>query len=224
MAGKYVRTVQESIAFSGLSVGFFTRLKVEAVLRVLGELSRTPIQRLRLLDVGCGVGMLDGPLSQAVGRVLGLDASAVSLVHAAHGAPRARYVAGQAARLPFRDAAFDAVLLVNVLHHVAPASRVECLTQAARVVTPEGLLLVLEHNRWHPLTRAAVTRCAFDQGATLIGPRTLSRMMAAAGVIPVRTAYLGFFPSEARPLRKIERLLRSVPVGTQYLVAGARPR
>ncbi|MFD0684894.1 class I SAM-dependent methyltransferase [Actinomadura fibrosa] len=90
----------------------------------------------RVLDIGCGEGALNGALPDPPPfRLVGLDASATML--RAHPGPAVR---GDAARLPFRDASFGAVVAVNMLCHLADP-RV-ALREARRVLVPGGLLLV----------------------------------------------------------------------------------
>jgi len=63
---------------------------------------------------------------------------------------RLRFVAGDATRLPFADAAFDAVVISFGLRNVAdvPAA----LSEMARVVRPGGRLVICEFSRprWRP--------------------------------------------------------------------------
>jgi SAM-dependent methyltransferase len=58
--------------------------------------------------------------------------------------------------LPFKDASFDAVLFLDVIEHLVPRRRV--LQEIARVLTPDGRLLVSAPNRetsWRRRLRAA---------------------------------------------------------------------
>jgi ubiquinone/menaquinone biosynthesis C-methylase UbiE len=74
----------------------------------------------RVLDVGTGTGAVARAAAAAVGpegRVVGIDPSMPMLRHAAAQDAGARYAAGTAIDLPFRDATFDDVLLAFVLPH-----------------------------------------------------------------------------------------------------------
>lgn len=87
-----------------------------------------------VLDVGCGEGPLRAALPADGPRLVGLDASATML--RAHPAPVVR---AAATALPFRERAFDAVVAVNVLDHLADP---RVAVRAARRVLREGGLLL----------------------------------------------------------------------------------
>ena len=58
----------------------------------------------RALDVGCGAGLSTAALSPLARRVTGLEPIPAMLAHRRTVAPRARFVIGQAERLPFAAA------------------------------------------------------------------------------------------------------------------------
>lgn len=94
----------------------------------------------RVLDVGCGDGVtLERAVALAAESRVGLDLSLVSLQRLK--ARRAGLaVKGDGGKLPFRDSIFDAVLLNQVLEHVAePAALLE---EAERVAAAEGTVLI----------------------------------------------------------------------------------
>ncbi|MGH3440594.1 MAG: class I SAM-dependent methyltransferase, partial [Nitriliruptorales bacterium] len=99
----------------------------------------------RILDVGCGTGFLGLGLL-ASGRATELHAVDISegmLERARSNADtlgvRARLVRASATRLPFPDAAFDAVVTRGVLHHLHDP--VGALREWRRVVRPGGPVL-----------------------------------------------------------------------------------
>ena len=93
-----------------------------------------------VLDVGCGDGTFCRYI-RARGRVVGTDVD--SSVLPAHS--QTAFAVASAEALPFADASFQAVTMVMVLHHVEPHL---ALAEAARVLTPGGVLLILGQGRF----------------------------------------------------------------------------
>jgi ubiquinone/menaquinone biosynthesis C-methylase UbiE len=94
-----------------------------------------------VLDVACGPGNFTRDFARVVGPTglaVGIDASATMLDRAARDtrATNVAYVRGDAVRLPFRDASFDAVCCFAALHLFAdPFAALDHMT---RVLTPGG--------------------------------------------------------------------------------------
>ena len=108
-----------------------------------------------------------------------------------------------------------------MLHHVEPGERVAFTREMYRVVRPGGALMVFEHNPRNPLTRYAVARCELDTGCALLRPAEVLDLFASAGLQTVERSYISFFPSRRPSLLRLERAMRWLPAGGQYLV-GAR--
>lgn len=99
---------------------------------------------IRILDVGCGSGGLARLLVEEGAEVTGVDPNPQALTTARTLAPAARFEEANAEALPFEDAAFDVVLIVNALHHIPLDAMDRALAEAARVTRPGGWLIVLE--------------------------------------------------------------------------------
>jgi demethylmenaquinone methyltransferase/2-methoxy-6-polyprenyl-1,4-benzoquinol methylase len=99
------------------------------------------------LDVACGSGKLTAELARAApgGRVVGLDFSPRMLAEARAAHPRLEFVEGDALRLPFADAGFDACTIAFGLRNLADPER--GLREMLRVVGPAGRLVVIEFIR-----------------------------------------------------------------------------
>ncbi|MBI1323932.1 methyltransferase domain-containing protein [bacterium] len=95
----------------------------------------------RLLDLGCGRGRY-WPHWKAWGvDVTGIDISRKSLTP---GDDRAFRAIGSLARLPWADASFEVVCLLETLQHLPdPAA---ALREAARVLTPGGAIVIVDRN------------------------------------------------------------------------------
>jgi len=104
---------------------------------------------LRLLDVGCGGGLLAEEFDRIGCQVTGIDLSHSSLqaakTHASSSGAQIRYLAGSAALLPFPDEHFDVVACADVLEHIP--NWPEAIAEISRVLRPGGLFLFDTINR-----------------------------------------------------------------------------
>ena len=121
----------------------------------LDRRARRPLAGLRVLDVGCGAGLLAEPLARLGGTVTAIDAApenvAVAWLHAAAQGLAIDYRAVEAAALAGER--FDLVTSLEVVEHVVdPAAFVATL---GRLVAPGGLLILSTPNRT-PLSRLAL--------------------------------------------------------------------
>lgn len=101
----------------------------------------------RVLDVGCGGGLLSNQLALAGLEVHGLDASRESLAIAEQydDTRSVRYTVGDALSLPYPDASFDVVCAMDFLEHVEEPARV--VQEASRVLRPNGMFFFHTFNR-----------------------------------------------------------------------------
>lgn len=101
----------------------------------------------RILDLGCGGGLLANRLAREGFPVTGIDLASASLeVAARYDATRSVcYAQCDARALPFEDASFDAVTAMDVLEHVEGPEHV--VAEAARVLRPGGLFFFHTFNR-----------------------------------------------------------------------------
>lgn len=103
----------------------------------------------RVLDLGCGGGFMAQALADRGARVTGVDPSAGAIAAARRQAASTgrdiAYVVAPGERLPFRGAAFDIVVCVDVLEHVDDMPRV--IAEIRRILAPEGLFLFDTINR-----------------------------------------------------------------------------
>jgi ubiquinone/menaquinone biosynthesis C-methylase UbiE len=211
--------VQSSIDFSGLPHSFFTAAKVDA----LRELIATRLHGMHnphMLDVGCGVGEFHRFVRGMFGRLCGADVSAASVAQARIRNPEVQYKANVGETLPYDSATFDLSIAICVLHHVLPPRRVGFLREMRRVVRPGGLVCLIEHNPFNPLTRLAVARCEFDRDAVLLRAGRTCALMADAGLHDAQSHYFLLLPSPAPLARRVEHGFRRIPLGAQYIASG----
>ncbi|WP_457488677.1 class I SAM-dependent methyltransferase, partial [Tardiphaga sp. P5_C10] len=117
---------------------------------------------------------------------------------------------------PFADASFDLVTTICVMHHVLPVEWAGFMREMRRVVRPGGLVCVIEHNPFNPLTRLAVARCEFDRDAVLLGAGKTQKIMAGAGLRDIASRHFLLLPWEAKAARRVENALSGLPLGAQY--------
>lgn len=92
----------------------------------------------RLLEIGCGGGLLLRDALASGARAVGVDHSEEMVALARERAPGAEVVLGRAEGLPFADGAFDAVAMSIVFLFFADPLRV--LRESRRVLVPGGRL------------------------------------------------------------------------------------
>ena len=112
--------------------------------------ARAPFAGLRLLDIGCGGGLLCEPMRRLGFDVTGVDASERNIgtasTHAAEQGLDIRYLCSTAETLLAEgEGPFDVVLNMEVIEHVADPG--EYLRTTARLLKPGGLMIVATLNR-----------------------------------------------------------------------------
>jgi SAM-dependent methyltransferase/glycosyltransferase involved in cell wall biosynthesis len=215
-AKDYVKVVDRSVSFTGRNSAFYARRKVD----ILEEIVRPELgslQGLSLLDVGCGTGTTDQFLARRVRTLHGVDVSEEMLIQAKNHVPEAEFTWYEGEMLPFDDETFDIVVAICVLHHVPPSMRPKMVSEMVRVSRPESVVAVFEHNPYNPLTRHAVNGCELDNDAVLLPAReTIEMLKESADSEPECRHYL-FSPLGGAIGCSLDRHLRKIPLGGQYL-------
>jgi len=126
---------EKDFAASGRSSGDPAQL-----FALLGDACRAlqPTPADRLLDVGCGVGLLGRHLQPYVGSFVGLDFALTLLFRAREALPRGLFVGGSLMELPFPRGAFSKVLASSVLQYLDGDEAVGLALSELRRVTSEG--------------------------------------------------------------------------------------
>lgn len=115
------------------------------ILELMGDL-----RDARVLDAGCGDGLLVCTAALRGASVTGVDADpamvAAAQARADRAGVKADFMDGRIERLPFADGGFDAVVAVTVLCFVADTGG--AVREVARVLRPGGRLVLGELGRW----------------------------------------------------------------------------
>jgi ubiquinone/menaquinone biosynthesis C-methylase UbiE len=104
---------------------------------------------LRGLDVGCGTGRLLAAVHEAWPgmKLSGLDLSAPYLGEARRlvgRTARVKLLEGAAEKLPFEDCSLDLVFSSFLMHELPQDVRLDVLREMARVVKPDGLVVIVD--------------------------------------------------------------------------------
>jgi SAM-dependent methyltransferase len=216
-AEDYRHLLDRCVKISGEDSEYFSRYKARYVAQNLGEAFGG-----KLLDFGCGVGVLSGCIKRELPgcRLDGYDVSAASIREV----PPELASAGQfTSDLASLSGSYDAVVLSNVMHHVAPGDRGALVSGLRAQLASGGKLFVFEHNPINPVTRLVVARCEFDRDAVLLPRAEGVAWVETAGLRLLRRDYIVFFPRAFKWLRGIEPWLTWCPAGAQYVLVAKRP-
>ena len=188
----------------------------------------------RGLDVGCGTGVLAARLARAGWTMTGADPSGGMLDVLRARSPEVTAVQASGTALPFPDDAFDVVLSVATLHHIADADDVRrTLAEMVRVVRPGGRVLVWDHNPRNPYWGPLMRRVPQDTGEErLIGEAEVLEGLRGAGAAVVSSRQLGLVPDFVPPralgaAAAVERAVERTPLirrlGAHNVVLAAKP-
>lgn len=112
-------------------------------------LGEAPLRGLRVLDIGCGGGLLCEPLARLGAAVTGIDAARrnieIARLHAAQSGLEIDYRHATAEDLAGAGEAFDVVLNMEVVEHVADVEGF--LHASAALVGPGGIMVLATLNR-----------------------------------------------------------------------------
>lgn len=96
----------------------------------------------RVLDCGCGTGIYSPCFSPQ--SYIGIDISPTYIAHARAHHPNYHFEVMDATGLAFADNSFEAVIVCGVVHHLDEATTHRVLAELARVLQPDGRLLLWE--------------------------------------------------------------------------------
>ncbi|MCA8899904.1 MAG: bifunctional 2-polyprenyl-6-hydroxyphenol methylase/3-demethylubiquinol 3-O-methyltransferase UbiG [Hyphomonas sp.] len=188
-----------------------------------------PLDGLKILDIGCGGGLVCEPVARLGASVTGVDASEANiktaLTHAREQGLEIDYRAGTAeGLLDAGEGPFDLVLNLEVVEHVADPH--QFLMDSSRLVRPGGLMIVATLNRTAKALATAVVGAEYVLRWLPPGTHDWSKFLAPEDVIaPLREA--GMVPEAPvgvsfAPLSGAWKLSEDTSVN--YMVVATRPQ
>lgn len=95
---------------------------------------------VRILDAGCGTGIMMSELSNYFPNVYGLDKSPLALAFCRKRGLRDVHHGNLERRLPFKDGTFDVVICLDVIEHLNHDGL--ALKEFRRILKPKGLVII----------------------------------------------------------------------------------
>jgi 2-polyprenyl-6-hydroxyphenyl methylase/3-demethylubiquinone-9 3-methyltransferase len=187
--------------FNPIRLGFIR----ETAAKHFGRQGLKPFQGLSLLDIGCGGGLLCEPMARLGFDVLGADASERNIktaaTHAAASGIAVDYRATSAESLVEEGRAFDVVLNMEVVEHVADLRAY--LGACAKLMKPGGLMFVATLNK--TLKSLALAKIGAEyvlrwlprgthDWSRFVEPRRLRELLEDAGLQVLKTQGVSFDP------------------------------
>ena len=205
---------------------FFYGTRFDAVLDALdGRLGD------EILDLGCGSGLYTRMLVERGAKVTATEFAPSALAQAESNlgalADKVDLRLEDAQNLILPDARFDKVLLTEVIEHVPRPER--AIAEAARVLRPDGLLVVSTPSRFSPMNLAyglkrRVRRYGFNEHLHEFTPGSFRRLVGEELTVqdlsfvnfvlpyPADELYLRLGSPALGALKRIERVLGGLPV------------
>ena len=152
-----------------------------------------PLKGLRILDIGCGGGLLCEPMARLGAEVVGADASETNIevakLHAAESGVKIDYRASAAEDLADAGEKFDIILNMEVVEHVADVDFF--IARCGAMLKPGGIMFVATINRTLKALGLAIIGAEYvlrwlprgtHQFGKLVRPDELESALGAAGL------------------------------------------
>ncbi len=185
-------------------------------------LAARPFEGLRILDIGCGGGLLCEPMARLGAEVVGADASEINIevarLHARQAGVAIDYRATTAEDLADAGEKFDVILNMEVVEHVADVGLF--VGKCADMVRPGGLMVVATINRTLKALGLAIIGAEYvlrwlprgtHQYGKLVRPEELEKALTDAGMGVVDRQGVVYHPLA-------DRWQRSTDMDVNYMI------
>ena len=111
--------------------------------------SEKPLQKLKILDIGCGGGLLCEPLNRLGATITGIDASnnniEVAKLHAKEMNLNIEYICAAPENLDLKNNIYDAVLCMEVVEHLKDVNLF--IANCSKLIKKNGIMFVATINK-----------------------------------------------------------------------------
>jgi 2-polyprenyl-6-hydroxyphenyl methylase/3-demethylubiquinone-9 3-methyltransferase len=189
-------------------------------------LAPDPLADLKLLDIGCGGGLLAEPMTRLGARVTAIDAVerniAVARLHAERGGLAIDYRTATPEELVADGVKFDVILNMEVVEHVA--DRAAFLAACCELLADDGLMFIATLNRTAKAFALAIVGAEYVLGWLPRGTHDWRKFVRpselAAGLRPQGVAFTDITGVTYNPLADKWSLSRDLDVN--YMAVAAR--
>ena len=208
--------------FNPVRVAWITRLLADAA----PDEAKAPLAGKRILDVGCGGGILSESLARLGAEMVGIDPAtnniAVATRHAQAAGLHVDYRATTVETLAATGARFDAVLIMEVVEHVRDVPGF--VRDAGAMVRPGGLMFGATLNRTLKSWALAIVGAEYvlrwlPRGThdwhQFVTPDEFRRHLRGAGLTPIDAAGVTYNPLA-------DRWSLASDMGCNYMLAARR--
>lgn len=204
--------------------GYIAKRQHESLRRLIRSMYPAGIDRA--LDFACGTGRITEVLEESAREIVGLDISPSMLAKARHRCKKTTFVEGditspEFSSSPHFDRPFDLITSFRFFGNAEPELRLSVLERLARLLSPNGRLIINNHrNPWaiRPLLRERLAGARFEPRLEYPFLRdALARnglrieSLEGIGWWMFRAKLLNPSVLESRFIRGLERLGRSIP-------------
>jgi 2-polyprenyl-6-hydroxyphenyl methylase / 3-demethylubiquinone-9 3-methyltransferase len=190
--------------------------------------SAKPFEGLRLLDIGCGGGLLCEPMARLGANVVGADASATNIevakLHAAQSGVTIDYRATTSEALSEAGETFDIILNMEVVEHVADVELY--LQSCAKMLRPGGLMFIATINRTMKAYALAIVGAEYVLGWLPKGTHSYDKLVRPeeieAALAPTGVAIIDRLGVTFNPLT--DKWSRSNDIAVNYMMLVNRPK
>lgn len=135
----------DSLWTTTLTLDQHHKCRMHAIERLLRDLPMPTVGSRRILELGCGRGMVSSLLSR-YGEIIGIDQSSVG-IDAARRSVRGHFIVGVLPDIQISEDNFDVVVLSQVLEHFRNEDQTTLLRNAREKTRGDGFLILTTPNR-----------------------------------------------------------------------------